>query len=83
MDHSDSETEDMAELSPEQMEILVQLQEITGLEDLAVCRALLESRNWDLESVAREQLGLGGPPGGGGPPLPQNGMGVGGPLHVS
>jgi len=68
MDHSDSETEDMAELSPEQMEILVQLQEITGLEDLAVCRALLESRNWDLESVAREQLGLGGPPGGGGPP---------------
>jgi len=68
MDRSDSETEDMAELSPEQMEILVQLQEITGLEDLAVCRALLESRNWDLESVAREQLGMGGPPGGGGPP---------------
>ena len=65
MDHSDSETEDMAELSPEQMDILVQLQEITGLEDLAVCRALLESSNWDLESVAREQLGLGGPPGGG------------------
>ena len=38
MDHSDSETE---ELSPEQMEVLVQLQEITGLEDMAVCRALL------------------------------------------
>ena len=55
MDHSDSETED---LSPEQMEVLVQLQEITGLEDMAVCRALLESSNWDLESVAREQLGL-------------------------
>jgi len=67
MDHSDSETEDMAELSPEQMDVLVQLQEITGLEDLAVCRALLESSNWDLESVAREQLGLGGPPGGGEP----------------
>ena len=55
MDHSDSETE---ELSPEQIEVLVQLQEITGLEDMAVCRALLESSNWDLESVAREQLGL-------------------------
>ena len=55
MDHSESETE---ELSPEQMEVLVQLQEITGLEDMAVCRALLESSNWDLESVAREQLGL-------------------------
>ena len=67
MDHSDSETEDMAELSPEQMDVLVQLQEITGLEDLAVCRALLESSNWDLESVAREQLGLGGPLGGGEP----------------
>ena len=38
MDHSESETE---ELSPEQMEVLVQLQEITGLEDMAVCRALL------------------------------------------
>ena len=67
MDHSDSEAEDMAELSPEQMDVLVQLQEITGLEDLAVCRALLESSNWDLESVAREQLGMGGPPGGGEP----------------
>ena len=52
MDHSESETE---ELSPEQTEVLVQLQEITGLEDMAVCRALLESSNWDLESVAREQ----------------------------
>ena len=55
MDHSDSETE---ELSPEQMEVLVQLQEITGLEDMAVCRALLVSSNWDPERVVREQLAV-------------------------
>ena len=66
MDHSDSE--DIGELSPEQMDLLVQLQEITGLEDLNVCQALLESRNWDLEGVAREQLGLGGAPRSGGGP---------------
>ena len=44
-------------LSPEQGELLVQLQDMTGLQDLAVCRALLESKDWDLEAVAREQLG--------------------------
>ena len=52
MDHSDSE--DIGELSPEQMDLLVQLQEITGLEDLNVCQALLESRNWALEGGGRE-----------------------------
>ena len=44
-------------LSPEQGELLVRLQDMTGLEDLGVCRALLESKDWDLEAVAREQLG--------------------------
>ena len=44
-------------LSPEQGELLVQLQDMTGLQDLGVCRALLESKDWDLEAVAREQLG--------------------------
>lgn len=66
---SDSEEEMMGELSPEQMDLLVQFQDITGMEDLNVCRALLESRNWDLESVAREQLGMG--PVGPGPQHPQ------------
>ena len=56
---SDSDHEDLSELSPEQMDMLVQLQDLTGIEDLNVCRALLESKQWDLESVAREQLGLG------------------------
>ena len=59
--NSDSDSEEMlGELSPHQMDLLVQLQDITGIEDLNVCRALLESKNWDLESVAREQLGMGG-----------------------
>ena len=53
MEQSDSEGE-MEELTPHQMDLLVQLQELTGLEDLGVCRALLESQDWDLESVARE-----------------------------
>ena len=57
MEQSDSEGE-MEELTPHQMDLLVQLQELTGLEDLGVCRALLESQDWDLESVAREQLGM-------------------------
>ena len=58
MEGSDREGE--GGLSVEQTELLVQLQELTGLEDLQVCRALLESRDWDLEAVVQEQLGLGG-----------------------
>ena len=37
---------------------MVQLQDITGIDDLQICRALLESNNWDLEATAREQLNL-------------------------
>ena len=36
------------------------IQGLTGLDDLGVCRALLESQNWDLEAVAREHLGITG-----------------------
>ena len=50
-------TDEFESLSPEQGELLVQLQDMTGLQDLGVCRALLESKDWDLEAVAREQLG--------------------------
>jgi len=57
MEQSDSE-EEMEELTPHQMDLLVQLQDLTGLEDIEVCRALLESQNWDLETVAREHLGM-------------------------
>jgi len=61
MEHSDSDGE-MEELTPHQMDLLVQLQDLTGLEDLGVCRALLESQDWDLETVAREHLGMAPPP---------------------
>ena len=36
------------------------IQGLTGLDDLGVCRALLESQSWDLEAVAREHLGISG-----------------------
>ena len=51
MEHSDSEGEE--ELTPHQMDLLVQLQDLTGLDDLSVCRALLESKDWDLEFISR------------------------------
>lgn len=54
------------ELSPDEMDKLVQLQSITGIEDLQICRALLESQGWDLEATAREQLGIPSNP----PPRP-------------
>jgi len=60
MDNSDNEQDEFAELTPHQLDLLVQLQDLTGIDDLNVCRALLVSKNWDIESVAREQLGLGG-----------------------
>ena len=46
------------ELSNEEMEKLIQLQDLTGMEDLQICRALLESKDWDLEATAREHLNL-------------------------
>lgn len=60
MENSDSEEEEgrQADLDPGQMDKLLQLQGLTGLEDLEVCRALLESQDWDLEAVAREHLGI-------------------------
>jgi FAS-associated factor 2 len=45
-------------LSSEEVDKLVQFQDITGIDDLQICRALLESKNWDLEATAREQLNL-------------------------
>ncbi len=34
------------------------IQDLTGIEDTNICRALLESNNWDLEATAREHLGI-------------------------
>lgn len=58
MASSDSSDEESRELSNEEMEKLVQLQDLTGIDDLQICRALLESKNWDLEATAREHLNL-------------------------
>lgn len=46
------------DLTPEEMDKLVQLQDMTHIDDILVCRALLESKGWDLEATAREHLGL-------------------------
>lgn len=57
---STSSSEEMSDqqrdLTDVEMEKLVQLQDLTGIDDLQICRALLESKNWDLEATAREHL---------------------------
>jgi len=69
MENSDNEDDvgNLEDLNEEQMDKLLQLQGLTGLDDLGVCRALLESQSWDLEAVAREHLGISEPIG---PPPP-------------
>jgi FAS-associated factor 2 len=57
MDNS-SDSEEEAGLTQEQLDKLAQLQDLTGIEDTNICRALLDSNNWDLESTAREHLGI-------------------------
>ncbi|TRY63484.1 hypothetical protein TCAL_06854 [Tigriopus californicus] len=59
------------DLNPQEMDKLVQLQSITGIEDLQICRALLESQEWDLEAVARAQLNLPRAPDSPRPPGPR------------
>ncbi len=53
-----SEAEVLRDLDAEETEKLVQLRDMIGIDDVAVCRALLESKGWDLEATAREQLGI-------------------------
>jgi len=43
-------------LTPEQTEIIVQFQEVTGTEDLAGVRLILENHGWDLEAAVQYQL---------------------------
>ena len=58
MTEDDVENAAQRDLSLQEMEKLVQLQDLTGIDDLQICRALLESKNWDLEATAREHLNL-------------------------
>lgn len=46
------------DLTSEEMDKLVQLQDMIHIDDLAVCRALLESKDWDLEATVRAHLGM-------------------------
>ena len=47
------------------------IKDLTGIEDTAICRALLESQNWDLELTAREHFGIQSEPNNENDPSPQ------------
>lgn len=36
-------------LSPEQTEKIIQFQDLTGIEDMSICRDVLQRHQWDLE----------------------------------
>lgn len=57
-DEEESSVLHQRDLTNEEIEKLVQLQDLTGIDDLQICRALLESKGWDLEATAREHLNL-------------------------
>ncbi|XP_076633643.1 fas-associated factor 2 [Colletes latitarsis] len=46
------------ELNGEQTEKILQFQELTGIEDLSICRDVLQRHNWNLEVAVQEQLNL-------------------------
>merc|ERR1712110_574118 len=55
---STSDQNQQRDLTTEEIEKMIQLQDLTGIDDLQICRALLESKEWDLEGTAREHLNL-------------------------
>ena len=61
-DEVSSDQNQQRDLTNDEIEKLIQLQDLTGIEDLQICRALLESKDWDLEATAREHLNLPAPP---------------------
>ncbi|KAG7198715.1 hypothetical protein KM043_001706 [Ampulex compressa] len=48
----------LGELSGDQTEKVLQFQDLTGIEDLSVCRDVLQRHNWNLEVAVQEQLNL-------------------------
>lgn len=46
------------ELSGDQTENILQFQDLTGIEDLSICRDVLQRHNWNLEVAVQEQLNL-------------------------
>lgn len=45
-------------LSPEQTEKMLQFQDLTGIEDISLCRDALQRHNWDLETAVQDQLNI-------------------------
>lgn len=45
-------------LSTEQTEKILQFQDLTGIEDMSVCRDVLQRHQWDIEVAVQEQLNI-------------------------
>ncbi|KAE8748558.1 hypothetical protein FOCC_FOCC004734 [Frankliniella occidentalis] len=45
-------------LSSEQTDKILQLQDLTGIEDVTICRDVLTRHNWDLEGAVLDQLNI-------------------------
>ncbi|XP_034939607.1 FAS-associated factor 2-B [Chelonus insularis] len=48
----------LEECSSDQLEKVLQFQDLTNIEDLSVCRDVLQRHNWNLEVAVQEQLNL-------------------------
>ncbi|XP_015113162.1 FAS-associated factor 2 [Diachasma alloeum] len=48
----------LGELNSDQTEKVLQFQDLTGIEDLSICRDVLQRHNWNLEVAVQEQLNL-------------------------
>ncbi|KAI4502289.1 hypothetical protein M0802_002971 [Mischocyttarus mexicanus] len=48
----------LEELNGDQTEKVIQFQDLTGIEDLSICRDVLQRHNWNLEVAVQEQLNL-------------------------
>ncbi|KAI5642153.1 UBA-like domain-containing protein [Phthorimaea operculella] len=45
-------------LTPEQTDKILQFQDLTGIEDMSICRDVLQRHQWDLEVAIQEQLNI-------------------------
>lgn len=45
-------------LSSEQTEKILQFQDLTGIEDMSICRDVLQRHQWNLEVAVQEQLNI-------------------------
>jgi len=55
---SEISNRDERDLSQEEVDKLVQLQDLTGLLDIQLCKELLESKNWNIDAILYEQFNL-------------------------